>query len=94
MSRHHIGTLDMQAMAALTQAEQLHRPTDAETLRREAENLIALGLSIPDAAEAIGLTPPALADLLDPLLKTDAPPIESGTPRHPATTPPVGGNRL
>lgn len=88
MTRHHIGgTLDMQALAALTE----HRPTDPALLRREAEQLLALGMTIPDAAQAIDLTPQALADLLDPL--AGAPPIESGTPRHPATTPPVGGNR-
>jgi hypothetical protein len=61
------GRLDLSALALLTQPEQLHRPSDADTLRREAERLLALGLSIPDAAQAIGLQPRALAALLDVL---------------------------
>lgn len=48
------------ALAALTQ----HRPSDPALLAREARQLLGLGLSIPDAAQAIGVPPAALAQLL------------------------------
>jgi hypothetical protein len=54
------GTLDLQALAHL-----IHRPDDPRALRREAEHLLAIGLSIPDAAQAIGVPAPALAQLLN-----------------------------
>ncbi len=41
-----------------------HRPTDPALLAREARHLLGLGLSIPDAAQALGLSPAALAQLL------------------------------
>jgi hypothetical protein len=68
MNRSRIGgTLDMEALATLTrQAETEHRPTDPATLRREAEHLLAIGLSVQDAAQALNLLPGALAQLLNP----------------------------
>lgn len=42
-----------------------HRPTNPALLAREGRELLGLGLSIPDAAAALGMTPRALADLLD-----------------------------
>jgi hypothetical protein len=48
------------ALAALTE----HRPSDPALLAREARQLLGLGLSIPDAAQAIGVPPAALAQLL------------------------------
>lgn len=42
----------------------VHRPADPALLAREAEKLLALGLSVADAAHALGLSPRALADLL------------------------------
>lgn len=43
----------------------LHRPNDPEQLAREARQLIGCGLTIRDAATAVGLSPLALARLLD-----------------------------
>lgn len=47
--------------------ELVHRPKDAATFAREAHQLLALGLSVPDAAQAMGLSPPACAELLKQL---------------------------
>jgi hypothetical protein len=68
MTRQSIGgRLTCEALAALTrQAETEHRPTDPATLRREAEHLLAIGLSIQDAAQALDMLPGALAQLLNP----------------------------
>jgi hypothetical protein len=51
--------------AAADVARVAHRPDDPRALRREAENLIALGLSIQDAAQALDLLPGAVAQLLN-----------------------------
>jgi hypothetical protein len=60
MTRSRIGgTLDLSALTRL-----MHRPTDPATLSREARELIARGMTVPDAAQAFALTPRALADLL------------------------------
>lgn len=65
MTRSSIGgKLDMAALARLSRPETEHRPDDPAALRREAEHLLALGLSIPDAAQALDLLPGALAQLL------------------------------
>lgn len=65
MTRQRIGgTLTLAGLAVLADPATQHRPTDPQTLRREAEALLALGLSIPDAAQGLGLTPAALARLL------------------------------
>jgi hypothetical protein len=58
------------ALVALTE----HRPSDPALLAREARQLLGLGLSIPDAAQAIGMPAPALAQLL-----TDDKPIDFNT---------------
>lgn len=42
-----------------------HRPTDPALLRRAALELMLRGLSLQDAAAAIGMTPQALNQLLD-----------------------------
>ena len=67
------GVLDTAALARLTQPEQLHRPSDPDILRREAEHLLGLGLSIPDVAQALGLLPGALAQLLNPSTERQTP---------------------
>jgi hypothetical protein len=59
MTRSIGGALDMRALARLA-----HRPDDPRALRREAENLLAIGFSIADAGQAIGVPPAALAQLL------------------------------
>jgi hypothetical protein len=46
-------------------AATLHRPDDPEILRREAENLIALGLTNDDIAACFSLTKAAVRQLLD-----------------------------
>jgi hypothetical protein len=69
MTRSSIGgKLDMAALARLA-----HRPDDPEILRREAENLLALGLSIQDAAQALDLLPGAVAQLLNPSTTEETP---------------------
>lgn len=52
------GRLDHRALA------MLHRPTDPALLRREAVKLLALGLSLEDAAHALQIPAPALWQLL------------------------------
>jgi hypothetical protein len=59
MTRSIGGVLDMAALARLA-----HRPDDPATLRREAEHLLAIGLTIADAAQALDLLPGAVAQLL------------------------------
>jgi len=59
MTRARIGgSLDYSRLA------QLHRPTDADALRREARALAALGLSPLDIGQALTLAPAAVVDLL------------------------------
>lgn len=66
MSRHHIGgTLDYAVLA------KLHRPTDPETLGREARALAALGFTSRDIADALTLAPAAVETLLTHNQETD-----------------------
>jgi hypothetical protein len=65
MTRSSIGgKLDMAALARLSRTETEHRPDDPAALRREAEHLLSIGLSIQDVAQALDLLPGALAQLL------------------------------
>lgn len=59
MTRKNIGgQLDYRLLA------RLYRPDDPQTLRREARALLAIGLSVTDAAQGLDLSPAALARLL------------------------------
>lgn len=62
------GVLDMAALARLA-----HRPDDPLALRREAEHLLSIGLSVQDAAQALDLLPGALAQLLNPSTERQTP---------------------
>jgi hypothetical protein len=59
MTRHHIGgSMDLCALATL------HRPDDADSLRREAQHLLDRGLTCDDIGVCLGLTRHAVRQLL------------------------------
>ena len=67
MTRAIPGKLDAHALALLSgprDPAQVNRPADPASLAREARSLLSLGLSVVDAAQALSMPAPALADLL------------------------------
>ncbi|MCE7902127.1 MAG: hypothetical protein DYH20_05555 [Gammaproteobacteria bacterium PRO9] len=58
------GRLDLATLAALSRPETMHRPHDAATLAREARELVALGLTPRDVAQALGLAEAEVQGLL------------------------------
>lgn len=81
MTRSIPGCLDLNALAALSRPELLHKPSDPATLARECRHLADLGLTARDIAQALGLNVAEVRGLLaDQSRETQTNPHKGNTP--------------